>query len=70
MASKKTDKSLQEKLSELDALVDWFNTEEFALEEAVEKFKKADTLAREIEADLDKIKNDINVLAERFDIDD
>lgn len=60
-------KTLQEKLTELDALVDWFNTDDFALEEAVERFKKADALAKEIESDLAKIKNDINVLAERFD---
>jgi len=60
-------KTLQEKLTELDTLVDWFNNEDFALEEAVEQFKKADTLAREIEEDLAKIKNEITVLAERFD---
>ena len=60
-------KTLQEKLTELDELVDWFNTDDFALEEAVERFKKADSLAQEIEHDLEKIKNDITVLAERFD---
>lgn len=60
-------KSLQEKLAELDALVDWFNNDDFALEEAVERFKKADALAKEIESDLAGIKNEITVLAERFD---
>lgn len=60
-------KTLQEKLAELDELVDWFNNDEFALEEAVERFKKADALAKEIETDLAKIKNEITVLAERFD---
>lgn len=66
-AKSKTDKTLQDKLAELDELVDWFNNDEFALEEAVERFKKADALAREIEDDLAKIKNEITVLAERFD---
>lgn len=60
-------KTLQEKLAELDELVDWFNNDEFALEEAVERFKKADALAKEIETALAKIKNEITVLAERFD---
>lgn len=63
----KTEKTLAEKLTELDELVDWFNNDDFALEDAVERFKKADALAKEIEADLSKIKNDITVLAERFD---
>jgi exodeoxyribonuclease VII small subunit len=70
MSEKKTSvksKSLQEKLTELDELVEWFNHDDFALEEAVGQFKKADALAREIEDDLAKIKNDITVLAERFD---
>jgi len=60
-------KTLQEKLAQLDELVDWFNTDDFALEEAVERFKKADALAKEIENDLATIKNEITVLAERFD---
>lgn len=60
-------KTLQEKLTELDELVDWFNNDDFALEDAVERFKKADRLAKEIESDLAEIKNEINVLAERFD---
>lgn len=60
-------KTLQEKLTALDELVDWFNDDDFALEEAVERFKKADALAREIEGDLATIKNEITVLAERFD---
>lgn len=63
----KAAKTLQDKLSELDAAVEWFNNDDFALEEAVERFKKADALAKEIEGDLAKIKNEITVLAERFD---
>ena len=66
MVSQKS-KTLQEKLARLDELVDWFNNDDFALEEAVERFKQADVLAREIEDDLAKIKNEITVLAERFD---
>lgn len=66
-AKKPSTKTLQEKLTELDELVEWFNNDDFALEEAVERFKQADALAREIESDLATIKNEITVLAERFD---
>ncbi len=60
-------KTLQEKIDELNRLVEWFNQEDFSIEEALEKFKTADTLASEIEEQLDGLKNEITVLKERFD---
>jgi len=47
--------------------VTWFQSPAFALEEAVTKFKAAETLAEEIEKDLTKLKNDIKVVKKRFD---
>lgn len=60
-------KTLQDKIDELNHLVEWFNQEDFSIEEALEKFKKADTLASEIEEQLDGLKNKVTVLKERFD---
>jgi exodeoxyribonuclease VII small subunit len=60
-------KSIQEKTAELDSLVAWFNGDDFALEDALVKFKQAETLAAEIEQDLNSIKNDIEVVKQKFD---
>lgn len=60
-------KTISEKTAELDALVAWFDSEEFALEAALEKFKQAESLAKEIEKDLDSLKNEISVVKQKFD---
>ncbi|MBQ5812184.1 exodeoxyribonuclease VII small subunit [Candidatus Saccharibacteria bacterium] len=59
-------RGLNQKIAELDAKVEWFYSDEFKLEEATERYKEAVKLAKEIEQDLDKLKNEIEVLAEDF----
>ena len=59
-------KSLNSKISELDKQVEWFYSDEFELEQAVDKYKKAVKLAKEIEKDLDGLKNEIEILSEDF----
>ena len=60
-------KTVQQKLTELSELVAWFQSPAFTLEDAVTKFKNAETLAEEIEKDLTKLKNDIKVVKKKFD---
>ena len=48
MAEKMT---LNQKIEKLDAEVEWFYSDEFKLEEAVDKYKAATKLAKEIEKD-------------------
>lgn len=62
----KQEKSLNEKLKELDKKVEWFYSDDFELEEAVKNYKEAAELAKEIEDDLKKLKNKIEILAEDF----
>ena len=62
----KEEKNLNEKIAELDKKVEWFYSDEFKLEEAVENYKDAARLAKEIEKDLTDLKNEIEVLAEDF----
>ncbi len=62
----KTTKNLNEKIAELDGKVEWFYSDDFKLDEAVEKYKQAAELAKEIEKDLTELKNEIEVLAEDF----
>ena len=58
--------SLNQKIAELDSQVEWFYSDEFELEKAVDKYKAAVKLAKEIEQDLDELKNEIEVLSEDF----
>jgi exodeoxyribonuclease VII small subunit len=60
-------KTLQQKIDQLDELIEWFNQEDFSIEEALERFKKADKIASEIESQLDGLKNEITILKQRFD---
>jgi exodeoxyribonuclease VII small subunit len=59
-------KNLNAKIAELNEKVEWFYSDEFELSEAVERYEEATKLAKEINADLDKLKNEIKVLAKDF----
>lgn len=63
----KENKSIQDKLSELTKLVAWFDSDDFTLETAIDKFKQAENLAETIEKDLSAIKNDIQLVKQKFD---
>lgn len=66
MVEKRQKKNLNEKIATLDERVEWFYSDEFQLDEAVDKYKSAITLAKEIEEDLLELKNEIEVLTEDF----
>jgi len=63
----KSNKTVQEKTIELSELVAWFDSEDFSLEAALDKFKVAEALAEEIEADLVALRNDIQLVKKKFD---
>jgi exodeoxyribonuclease VII small subunit len=65
--SEKNERSIAEKTSQLDELIAWFDSDDFELEKALDKFKEAEKLAAEIEHDLMKLKNNIEVVKARFD---
>lgn len=62
----KTEKTLSQKISELDNKVDWFYGENFSLDQAAENYKAATALAKEIEEDLKNLKNEISVIDKDF----
>lgn len=59
--------TIKQKMAQLDELVQWFESDEFTLEESFEKFEAAQKLAEEIEQDLQTFSNNVTVLAKRFD---
>lgn len=65
--SDKNNLGVAAKLAQLDELVAWFDSDQFELEQALEKFTAAETLAAEIERDLKDFKNSIEVVKARFD---
>ena len=62
-------KSIQDKTAELTKLVSWFDSADFSLEEALEKYKQAEKLAITIEKDLLTLKNEIKIVKKKFDSD-
>lgn len=63
----KANKTISEKTAELNELVAWFDSDDFTLEAALDKFKEAELLAATIEKDLAQLQNDIQVVKQKFD---
>jgi exonuclease VII small subunit len=59
--------SISEKTIRLTKLVEWFDGGDFKLELALDKFKEAEKLAIEIEKDLSSLKNEIEIVKQKFD---
>lgn len=63
MSEKKT---INQKIEDLDKSTNWFYSDDFNLDEAVEKYKAAIKIAKELQKNLDDLKNEVEVLAEDF----
>ncbi len=61
------DKTIQQQMEALQHLIDWFDSDDFVLEEAIEKYHEAEALAKTIDQRLNEVKNEITVLKEKFD---
>jgi exodeoxyribonuclease VII small subunit len=61
-------KTIEQKMSELRTAVAWFESDEFSLDEATERYKAAAQLAQKIEKDLRDMENSVNVLKESFEV--
>jgi exodeoxyribonuclease VII small subunit len=60
-------KTIENKMSELRELAAWFESDEFSLDDATTKFEAAARLAKDIENDLSKMENTVQVLKESFE---
>lgn len=65
--SAKNSATIAEKTAKLNDMIAWFNSDDFELELAIDKFTEAEKLAEEIENDLQALKNRIEVVKEKFD---
>ena len=62
----KSVKTINQKITELQAKIDWFQSDKFNIDLAVEEYKSAAVLAKEIESDLETIKNKITTINKDF----
>lgn len=60
-------KTIAQKTEELSGLVAWFDSDNFSIELALDKFKQAEKMAVDIEKDLLALKNEVNVIKQKFD---
>lgn len=65
----KNNQSISDKIAKLDELVRWFDSEEFVLDQAIERFEAAKQLADDVTQDLVQLKNDITVIEQSFESD-
>lgn len=64
--SAKNNPTISEKTLQLNELVAWFDSDDFELEQALDKFAQAEKLASDIETDLQALKNNITVIKKKF----
>ena len=55
----KNNTTIEEKISQLEAAVAWFDSDEFELEKALDEYEKARKLADEVSRDIAELKNTI-----------
>ena len=63
-----TKKSVGAKIEQLNQNLEWFYGDEFKLEEAAKKYQAAAELAKDIEEELETLKNQIEVISKDFSI--
>lgn len=56
-----------QKIAELEAMVAWFESDDFQIEASLERYKEAEKLAADIQNDLAEFRNEITVLKKKFD---
>ena len=54
-------KSINQKIDELDKNMEWFYSDDFNLDVAVEKFEETLKMAKDVDEDLTKMKNKIEI---------
>lgn len=63
----KDDKSISKKIDELEEKMSWFQSGEFNLDEAAERYAEVERLADEIEKVLLGMQNQVEVIKKKFD---
>lgn len=62
-------KNLQSDIEQLDEIVKWFESNNLDVNEALEKYKQAEKLAKKINDSLSSLKNEVSILKVNFEKD-
>lgn len=62
-------KNLQSDIEQLDEIVKWFESNNLDVNEALEKYKQAEKLAKKINDSLSSLKNEVSILKLNFEKD-
>lgn len=58
--------SIAQKIEKLEELLKWFESEEITVEESLKNYEEALKLSKELEADLQAAKNQVEVIKKKF----
>lgn len=61
----KSKPTIEDKIQQLESKTAWFDSEEFKIEQAIEKYTDAKKLAQDITKDIDEMKNEITIINEK-----
>lgn len=67
MSKQSKEVPLRELLEQLDQLVDWFNQDDFDVEEGIVKFQDGMDLVKTINVRLSKLEHEVGIIKKRFD---
>lgn len=59
-------KSVEAKIDELEQLLDWFESNEVTVDSALEKYERAGQITSELEDELKKAKNQVEVIKKKY----
>lgn len=55
-------RSVNDKIAQLDGEIEWFYSEDFRLDEALQRYQTASQLAGEIDQDLGELRNQVELI--------
>jgi len=61
----KNSMTIEDKIKQLEEQVSWFDSDDFKIEQAIEKYNQAKALAQDITKDIDEMKNEVTVINEK-----
>lgn len=70
MPTKKATKTIAQNLEQLEALLQWFESDDVTVEVALEKYKQAADLAKVLEVQLSHAKNQVEIIKKQLNTND
>ena len=64
MSSKKS--TVEDKIQELEELLVWFESDEVTVDTALARYERAEQIASELQDELEKAKNQVEVIKKKF----